>query len=529
MSQFAFPGRFRFDQFDTGGNPPSTTQLTAEGDVNIITTDVQSTDTMPASAFVKSRTLNAVKRQRLIQHLAVLQSKIAKTQKLVSSATPVVPAPPRKGVVSDNKFARWEKLALNVMSRQMRLRDKKTLWEKRLLRLSQASSSIRVKLQDPMFPSKVERLFVAQHAYHRVRSSQPLLIGSRRDFYVYRYPSGLKPDEPWQRTVSGMIPTNEDFWISLYSQGVILGANGQPIEFLTDVAFAVRQLADIATAVEKAKERARLRYFETLRGEQPNVGTMSVEADKTVTMIREILARIRGLLSRIPHSKHPKSAYVVKPGAGESRTATREISSAYLMEHFGLSPLISDLQQSVLMLAESLGVSAYVQHKGSATEYGRVEKGGAMFDYTVTARYQCRFDIARPLYADLASLGLLNPFEALWELTPGSYLVDWFFSVSNLLESMTSHTGLTFRDGTLATRIAVRVSQPVLLKQLWEETSYAVSGVTEVSGSVVAFFDEKDRVLLTEPPSAMLPRFKNPVSLSHGVTSVALLLQKLLK
>jgi len=256
---------------------------------------------------------------------------------------------------------------------------------------------------------------------------------------------------------------------------------------------------------------------------------MSVEADKTVTMIREILARIRGLLSRIPHSKHPKSAYVVKPGADEARTATREISSAYLMEHFGLSPLISDLQQSVLMLADSLGVSAYVQHKGSATEYGRVEKGGAVFDYTVTVRYQCRFDIARPLYADLASLGLLNPFEALWELTPGSYLVDWFFSVSNLLESMTSHTGLTFRDGTLATRIAVRVSQPVLLKQLWEETSYAVSGVTEVSGSVVAFFDEKDRVLLTEPPSAMLPRFKNPVSLSHGVTSVALLLQKLLK
>jgi len=87
---------------------------------------------------------------------------------------------------------------------------------------------------------------------------------------------------------------------------------------------------------------------------------MSVEADKTVTMIREILARIRGLLSRIPHSKHPKSAYVVKPGADEARTVTREISSAYLMEHFGLSPLISDLQQSVLMLADSLGVSAYV-------------------------------------------------------------------------------------------------------------------------------------------------------------------------
>jgi len=125
MSQFAFPGRFRFDQFDTGGNPQSTSQLTAEGDVNIITTDVQSTDTMPASAFVKSRTLNAVKRQRLIQHLAVLQAKIAKTQKLVSAASPVVPAPPRKGAVSDNKFARWEKLALNVMSRQMRLRDKK--------------------------------------------------------------------------------------------------------------------------------------------------------------------------------------------------------------------------------------------------------------------------------------------------------------------------------------------------------------------------------------------------------------------
>jgi len=46
------------------------------------------------------------------------------------------------------------------------------------------------------------------------------------------------------------------------------------------------------------------------------------------------------------------------------------------------------------------------------------------------------------LVSQLEGLGILNPFSAAWELTPLSFVVDWFVNVGDVLDSITTTAGL---------------------------------------------------------------------------------------
>jgi len=50
-------------------------------------------------------------------------------------------------------------------------------------------------------------------------------------------------------------------------------------------------------------------------------------------------------------------------------------------------------------------------------------------------------------------MGLINPAEVAWELTPWSFVVDWFIPVGNFLEALTARAGVTFIDGCSAYKV----------------------------------------------------------------------------
>lgn len=56
--------------------------------------------------------------------------------------------------------------------------------------------------------------------------------------------------------------------------------------------------------------------------------------------------------------------------------------------------------------------------------------------------------ITQPRLRTASQLGLLNPYEVLWEIVPFSFLLDWFMPVGNVLSAITSTEGLTFISGS---------------------------------------------------------------------------------
>lgn len=53
------------------------------------------------------------------------------------------------------------------------------------------------------------------------------------------------------------------------------------------------------------------------------------------------------------------------------------------------------------------------------------------------------YDIETDINGIMAIWGFDQPFETIWELTPFSFILDWFFNIGDVLSSWTSQNGLT--------------------------------------------------------------------------------------
>lgn len=72
--------------------------------------------------------------------------------------------------------------------------------------------------------------------------------------------------------------------------------------------------------------------------------------------------------------------------------------------------------------------------------------------YTLKRTYRSRATlvarVSDPRLHTLASLGLANPYEIIWERVPFSFVVDWFLPVGQLVAQLSTSFGLDFVDGS---------------------------------------------------------------------------------
>ena len=71
---------------------------------------------------------------------------------------------------------------------------------------------------------------------------------------------------------------------------------------------------------------------------------------------------------------------------------------------------------------------------------------------TYKHRLFLEFEVSNPRLAQLSSLGLTNPLALAQELTPFSFVFDWFISVGNWLSAMSAMHGLSLRKAGFSTK-----------------------------------------------------------------------------
>lgn len=212
-------------------------------------------------------------------------------------------------------------------------------------------------------------------------------------------------------------------------------------------------------------------------------------------------------------------------------------SKTWLEYTYGWMPLISDVYSQAENLATLLTEHQYIvrEVKGSAKydqgdvtrtilneSYAKVTKTYRVITRT---RFTIRYKIEETSVANV--FGLSNPALVAWELLPFSFVVDWFLPIGNFIEGLTAYNGLSFHSGTEVQKvhyasIATGINPPG-------------HRVPNGSGYWTYKFDKNDfgwmttadkrRIVLTEFPHQTLPVFKDPRSLSHAVSAMALLKQ----
>lgn len=125
---------------------------------------------------------------------------------------------------------------------------------------------------------------------------------------------------------------------------------------------------------------------------------------------------------------------------------------------------------------------------------------------------------------ELAQLGITNPASLAWEITPFSFVVDWFYPIGDYLNRLDATLGMSFRGGSTSKKTTVKVRpmngrlEPGQSVEFWSATPNG-------KGRMVNF----NRVVYGTSPQVPPPSFKTGGNLSHVYNGAALIAQALAK
>ncbi len=144
-----------------------------------------------------------------------------------------------------------------------------------------------------------------------------------------------------------------------------------------------------------------------------------------------------------------------KEVARQLNISPRHVHKTWLEYRYGWLPLLMDVKGSAELLAqhhlgraENFVVSAktseskdYTYSAVTLAPNGTSVRKNSSATYTARVKLHCRID--NGFVSSLQQMGLVNPALVAWELTPYSFVFDWFISVGDWLTACSALSGIT--------------------------------------------------------------------------------------
>jgi len=125
------------------------------------------------------------------------------------------------------------------------------------------------------------------------------------------------------------------------------------------------------------------------------------------------------------------------------------------------------------------------------------------------------------LLHELSQLGITNPASLAWEVTPFSFVADWFFPIGDYLNRLDATLGLSFKGGSASKKTTVKVKPT---NGRCTNTGLSTSIVTPSGKGRMMLFN---RNTYGASPMVPPPSFKTGGNLSHVYNGAALIAQAL--
>jgi hypothetical protein len=205
----------------------------------------------------------------------------------------------------------------------------------------------------------------------------------------------------------------------------------------------------------------------------------------------------------------------------------RNASSIWLEIQYGWLPLLNDIYESAQAIEKAQDqsprkmkttgtVSLVINDNTIPAQTSRVTK---LASTRITIKGSVTIWYSTPnVPRTLLQLGFTNPAYLAWELTPFSFVVDWFIPIGNAINNFDATLGLTFEKGCYSEKVVAsgRYTCNGRTNGVFVTTGFATNFCTRHSFGRSAYLSF---------PSVTLPDFKNPLGLDHVLNGIALLIQ----
>lgn len=178
-----------------------------------------------------------------------------------------------------------------------------------------------------------------------------------------------------------------------------------------------------------------------------NLAEYSQSLEMMIRRLQQVSRFTRALLRRNPFEMMDALGYSSKR---PHRPLHKRLADTWLEWSFGWKPLINDIYASIDLLQTPIKAVHVKTSKGFNVAFVQLITSNPALIYTrrtVTGTdfctMGCEVTINNPNLYLANNLGLANPAIVVWELIPFSFVVDWFVSVGEFLNSGSAWYGLT--------------------------------------------------------------------------------------
>jgi len=282
------------------------------------------------------------------------------------------------------------------------------------------------------------------------------------------------------------------------------------------------------TEADELKLLARL--VDQVKNNEFNLGNFVGEGHETISMFATNAARIAQALRALRKGNIAAAAkHLGVPSKQSSKSFAKALNdgrqsfaNGWLELQYGWLPLLKDIHAGAETLARSqvnLPQKRRFSASGSA-KFKAVMNGTQGFKFDGERIVRKRYTVVlREEYSPVASLGLLDPEVVAWELTPFSFVADWFIPIGTFLET---RAHIRRFNGTWVR--SIKDSYMYQCRPFSSPIWTPRDGSLDIFSKTINF----DRFVSTEVPPIPLPKFKSlkkALSVRHLENALALIQQ----
>jgi len=270
------------------------------------------------------------------------------------------------------------------------------------------------------------------------------------------------------------------------------------------------------------------KLFDKIGAKNLHIGNILAERHQTMDLLKDSLLALRKIL------QSKKSALAL---AASTIKSPKKLANLTLAFQFGVKPLVQDIHEALSLLTSEPSriptVKVRTNLSGPKGRFITLDNPVFSFSGRLEMSYTVSMGIDTSLWRNLSSLGLTDWRSIAWEVTPWSFVADWFIPIGAYINSLSADLGLTFQSGTRKVKL---VGTFTFKDDVISSTDYnysedfllSLTGLKETGVTGVFHGSFIHRTVLTELPDRdRILKVKNPYSINHLVDSVALIVQKL--
>lgn len=272
--------------------------------------------------------------------------------------------------------------------------------------------------------------------------------------------------------------------------------------------------------------------MDEVKDQKINFAQFIAERKQVVDMVNDTVNRLTKAIKAVRRRDFSGASRALGLTSNPSGLS-RSVSSNWLAYQYGWKPLLSDVKGAAEHLARNSfekPIRIRVKRQKTLESPALTWLAGNGWGGKMTVKFSSRrttahigltFKVTNDITRESQQLGITDPLTLAWELLPYSFVVDWFLPVGNFLQRLNYDSGLSFESGytvQLTTQSGIAQNQ----NDLWWIDGYTKRQFNG-TGAVVWEHTAFDRAVLSDPPQAVFPSFKDPFSATHVLNALALM------